>query len=77
MVSRFGEQYVYVVVQDPENSEFKIVQKRHVVPGILIDQVLEIQNGLTAGEEVVARGQTLLEDGSRVNVIEQLPPLSN
>jgi multidrug efflux pump subunit AcrA (membrane-fusion protein) len=77
MISRFGEQYVYVVIQDPENSEFKIVQKRTVVPGIMIDQVLEITSGLEAGEEVVARGQTLLEDGVRVNVIEQMAPLSN
>jgi multidrug efflux pump subunit AcrA (membrane-fusion protein) len=77
MISRFGEQYVYIVVPDSENPEFNIVQKRAVVPGILIDGVLEIQSGLTPGEEVVARGQTLLEDGVRVNVIEQFAPLGD
>ncbi|MCL2209115.1 MAG: efflux RND transporter periplasmic adaptor subunit [Treponema sp.] len=71
MLSRFGEQYVYVVQNDPESPEYKIVKKRNVVPGILIDGILEIQDGLSPDEEVVARGQTLLEDGVRVNVIER------
>ena len=73
MLSRFGENYVFVVEQGPEH---KIARKRIVVPGILIDGVLEIQSGLAPNEEVVARGQTLIDDGVRVNVIEQLslPP---
>jgi multidrug efflux pump subunit AcrA (membrane-fusion protein) len=76
MLNRFGEQYLFVIDTDPENPEQKIVNKRIVVPGILIDGVLEIQNGLAADEEIVIRGQTLLEDGSQVNVIEQFAPLS-
>jgi multidrug efflux pump subunit AcrA (membrane-fusion protein) len=76
MISRFGEQYVYVVEQDPESPEHNIVRKRAVVPGILIDGILEIQSGLDPDEEVVARGQTLLEDGVRVNVIERLTPVA-
>ena len=76
LVSRFSEQYVYIVEQNPENQEQSIVRKRSVVPGILIDGVLEIQNGLAQDEEIVVRGQTLLEDGARVNVIERIPPLN-
>jgi len=76
MLSRFGEQYVFVIDTDPENPEQKIVKKRMVVPGILIDGVLEIQKGLAANEEIVVRGQTLLEDGAWVNIIEQFAPLS-
>ncbi|MDR2718948.1 MAG: efflux RND transporter periplasmic adaptor subunit [Treponema sp.] len=76
MLNRFGEQYVFVIGADPETPGQKIVKKRMVVPGILIDGVLEIQNGLTADEEIVVRGQTLLEDGSWVNIIEQFAPLS-
>jgi membrane fusion protein, multidrug efflux system len=76
MISRFGEQYVFVIDTDSENPGQKIVKKRTVVPGILIDGVLEIQNGLAANEEIVVRGQTLLEDGAWVNIIEQLAPLS-
>lgn len=76
MISRFGEQYVYVVTEDPENPEYNIVQRRIVVPGISIDGILEIQYGLAPNEEVVVRGQSLLEDGVRVNVIDRLAPIS-
>ena len=75
MLSRFGEQYVYVVEKDPENPDQYIVRRRVVTPGISIDGVLEIQSGLEPGDEVVVRGQTLLDDGARVNVIERYTPL--
>jgi RND family efflux transporter MFP subunit len=76
MISRFGEHYVYVVEQDPESPEHTLVRRRDVVPGILIDGILEIQRGLDPEEEIVARGQTLLDDGVRVNIIERLAPVS-
>jgi len=75
VISRFGEQFVYVIAKDEENPEINIVKKRVVAPGILIDGVMEIQNGLEPSEEIVIRGQTLLDDGSRVNIIERLAPL--
>ena len=77
MLSRFGEQYVYVVEKDPVDPQYNIVRKRGVIPGILIDGVLEIQNGLAPDEEIVTRGQTLLEDGVRVNIIERTAPLQS
>jgi len=97
MLSRFGEQYVFVVVEeedakedavtedaikedaakeDSEKTIHTVVRKRNVVPGIRIDQVLEILSGLEPDEEIVVRGQTLLDDGSRVNVVERSTPLS-
>ena len=76
MLNRFGEQYVFVIASDSENPQQKIVKKRTVAPGILIDGILEIQNGLAADEEIVVRGQTLLEDGAWVNIIEKFAPLS-
>jgi RND family efflux transporter MFP subunit len=76
MLSRFGEQYVYVVEEDPENPEQYLARKRLVTPGILIDGVLEIQKGLEPDEEIVLRGQTLLDDGVRVNVVDRVAPLS-
>jgi multidrug efflux pump subunit AcrA (membrane-fusion protein) len=72
VVRRFGEEYVYVV---EKNSEFNVVKKRNIVPGILIDGVIEIQSGLAPDEEIVVRGQTLLDEGSRVNIIERIAPL--
>jgi len=77
LINRFGEQYVFIIAKDPENSDVNIVKKRIVVPGILIDGVLEIQSGLEADEEIVVRGQTLLDDGSRVNVIERTTSLAD
>jgi len=71
MLNRFGEQYVYVVTKDEENPENNIVKKTIVTPGILIDDILEIQKGLNPDDEIVIKGQTLLDDGSRVNVIER------
>ena len=53
-----------------------VAERRRVSAGIEIDQKLEVQSGLEPGEEVVYRGQTLLEDGSKVRVVEQVQPLS-
>jgi len=77
MISRFGETYIYIVEPDPDNPEYNLVRKRDIVPGILIDGVMEVQSGLKPDEEVVIRGQSLLEDGVRVNIIERLTPLAN
>jgi membrane fusion protein (multidrug efflux system) len=40
--------------------------KRNVVPGITLGGVVEIIDGIDAGEKVVYQGQTLLEDGVKV-----------
>jgi multidrug efflux pump subunit AcrA (membrane-fusion protein) len=72
---RFGESYVFVVEVDPTDPAFRISRKQVVVPGINIDGVLEIQQGLEPDDEVVVRGQTLLEDGARINVIDRVAPL--
>ncbi|MDR0302058.1 MAG: efflux RND transporter periplasmic adaptor subunit [Treponema sp.] len=77
VISRFGEQYVFAVEQDAENPDITIVRKKNIVPGIIIDGIMEIQSGLAPDEEIVIRGQTLLDDGSRVNIIEKLAPLSS
>jgi len=73
VINRFGEQFVYVIAKDDQDND--IVRKRIIEPGILIDNVLEIQKGLEPSDEIVIRGQTLLDDGSRVNIIERLAPL--
>jgi len=76
VINRFGEQFVYVTGKDDENPEIDIVRKRIITPGIQIDGMAEVTGGLAPGEEVVVRGQTLLDDGSRVNIIERVTPLS-
>lgn len=68
IVSRFGEQFVFVVDGDA-------VRKQPVKAGIRVDDKIEILEGLSGGDEIVVRGQTLLEDGSEVNVVSKLEPL--
>jgi multidrug efflux pump subunit AcrA (membrane-fusion protein) len=58
-----------------ESPRLYTAKKRIVKPGILIDGVLEIQDGLKPSEEFIVKGQTLLNDGARVNVIERVMPL--
>ena len=74
MINRFGEQFVFAV--DYTNPSAPVARRKPIVQGILIDGVLEVSQGLKSDEEVVVRGQTLLEDGSRVNIIDRIAPLS-
>jgi multidrug efflux pump subunit AcrA (membrane-fusion protein) len=76
MVERFGENYVFTIETDPTDPAFNIARRKAVTPGILIDGALEIQSGLAPNEEIIVRGQTLLEDGARINVIERTAPIS-
>jgi len=73
LISRSGEQYVFVA--DKTDSSAPVARKRVIVPGILIDGVQEIRSGLAANEEIVIQGQTLLDDGSRINITGQVAPL--
>ncbi|MDR1073893.1 MAG: efflux RND transporter periplasmic adaptor subunit [Treponema sp.] len=77
LISRFEEDYVFTTATDPEDPAFLIAKKTIVKPGILVDNVLEIQEGLAPGQEVIVKGQTMLNDGSRVNVVEHVQPLES
>ena len=74
MLNRFGEQYVFIA--DSSDPAAPVARKRLIVQGILIDGVLEVSQGLAPDEEIVVRGQTLLDDGSRINIIERQSPLN-
>ena len=74
MVNRFGEQYVFAV--DYSDPQAPVARRKTIVPGIQIDGVMEVREGLAPNEEIVIRGQTLLEDGSRINIIDRLAPLN-
>lgn len=70
LVRRFGEIYAYVVTEEGR------VARRTVTLGLEIDGKAEITQGLADGDQVVVRGQTLLEDGSKVRVVSEMPPLA-
>lgn len=68
LVRRFGGTFAFVLTDGK-------VEKRPVTAGIEIDGKLEIVEGLKAGEKIVVRGQSLLEDGAAVRVIDTIKPL--
>ena len=70
LIRRFGENFVFVVTDDGT------AERRIVKPGIEIDNIMEITQGLSPGELVVYQGQNLLEDGTRVRVIDTVEPLA-
>ncbi|MDR0452101.1 MAG: efflux RND transporter periplasmic adaptor subunit [Treponema sp.] len=76
LVQRFGEDYVFTAEQDLADPSVLVARKKLVVPGIMVDGVLEVTEGLMPDEDVIIKGQTLLEDGARVNIIERSAPLS-
>ncbi|MDR0909664.1 MAG: efflux RND transporter periplasmic adaptor subunit [Spirochaetaceae bacterium] len=62
LVSRSNENYVFIVSND-------IAHLIKIKPGITVDDMMEVSDGLIAGDEVVTRGQTLLSEGSKVNIV--------
>jgi multidrug efflux pump subunit AcrA (membrane-fusion protein) len=42
LIQRFGEEYVFVAQEDPEIAGAYTARKRNVVPGIIIDGIMEI-----------------------------------
>jgi multidrug efflux pump subunit AcrA (membrane-fusion protein) len=75
MIQRFGEDYVFTAEQDAEDPSILVARKKVIVPGITVDGVLEVMQGLRADEDVIIKGHTLLDDGARINVIERVSPL--
>jgi membrane fusion protein, multidrug efflux system len=69
VVRRFDQSYVFVISPSAESESGFVVERTRVVPGIQIDNELEILEGLKAGQDVVIQGQTLLEDKSKVRVV--------
>jgi multidrug efflux pump subunit AcrA (membrane-fusion protein) len=76
VIQRFGETYLFSVETDTAEPSMRVARKKNIAPGILIDGVMEVEQGLEPDEEIVIRGQTLLEDGARINIIDQTAPLS-
>ena len=63
LVTRSQEQCVFVV--NPDNT----VSLKKVTVGIKVDDMVEILSGLEGNEKVVTKGQTLLNNGTKVNVV--------
>ncbi len=64
IVSAASGIYVYVIGEDDA------VEQRFVETGLTVDSLTEIVSGLSEGDIVVSRGQSMLQDGSSVKVAE-------
>ena len=60
-----GQRYVYVVNEDQTVSYLPVGIGRHM------DAEYEITEGLTEGQTVVVKGQTILRDGMKVNILSE------
>ncbi|MDR1256274.1 MAG: efflux RND transporter periplasmic adaptor subunit [Spirochaetaceae bacterium] len=70
VLQRGGERFVYTVEPDPSDANFKIARRMTVTTGLNIDNMIEVTDGIKAGDMIVVRGQTTFSDGSRVNIIQ-------
>lgn len=67
VVVRNGENYAFVVITDDDGKS--TVKLQSVKLGIRVDDFQEIREGLSDGDKIVVKGQTLLNDESKVNVV--------
>ncbi len=68
IVTRSGKPYLFVVESKGSDNHAK-VRLVSIVPGLSVDNKTEIAKGISAGDEIVIKGQNLLDDGANVNVI--------
>lgn len=66
IVTREGESYVFKIVPGSGQS---VARLQKVSRGMTVDDKCEITEGLAAGDEIVSKGQSLLNDGSPVRVM--------
>lgn len=66
VISRNGEDFVFIVEKDGDKTKAVLSP---VKVGIRVDNYQEILQGVTKDDLVIVKGQTLLSDGSLVNII--------
>ena len=61
--------YIFVVSSQKAETEPARVRLQPVSEGISVDNKTEITNGISAGDMIVVKGQSLLNDGSAINIV--------
>ncbi|MBQ3838047.1 MAG: efflux RND transporter periplasmic adaptor subunit [Treponema sp.] len=69
IVKRDGAPYLFVIASQKNGDTPAKVKLCPVEQGILVDNKTEITKGLIAGDEIVVKGQNLLNDGANVNIV--------
>ncbi|MBP5283099.1 MAG: efflux RND transporter periplasmic adaptor subunit [Treponema sp.] len=75
IVHRDGKPYLFVVDKHATETEPATVRLQPVTEGISVDAKTEITEGLNVGDEIVIKGQTLLNDGTKINIISTVDSL--
>lgn len=63
------EQKNYLFVVQPHSDEMSTVKLVPITAGISVDNQTEISDGVKAGDEIVVKGMSLLNDGSKVKIV--------
>ncbi len=66
VVTRDSKNYIFVV--EPHSDKRSTVKFVPVTVGLTVDNKTEIAQGLKAGDEIVTKGMSLLNDGAKVNI---------
>ena len=69
IVTREGVPYLFVIASQKNGDAPAKVKLCPIERGILVDNKVEITKGVIAGDEIVVKGQNLLNDGASVNII--------
>ena len=69
VITRAGKPYIFAIASQAQNDKAAVVKMLAVTEGISVDNRTEITSGLSAGDEIVVKGQTLLNDGAKVNIV--------
>lgn len=69
IITRDGKPYVFLVTNKNADGRSATVRLQPVTLGISVDNRTEIAKGLEAGDEIIVKGQSLLNDGAQVNVV--------
>jgi hypothetical protein len=63
VINTYGSWIVFVVNQN------SMAERREIKLGLENEELVEVSNGLKAGEQVVSAGQNFLSDGDLVRVV--------
>lgn len=69
IIQRDGKPYVFVVSSQKTETDSARVRLQAVSEGITVDNKTEITNGISKGDQIIIKGQALLNDGSAINIV--------
>lgn len=68
IIERYDDQFVYVV---SEGEDGPVAMRREIEAPLNINGISRIDRGLEVGDEVILKGNNLVEDMSKVNIVEE------